>query len=474
MRRSHAWFIAVGLLMLAQHAIAAPPAAPPAPAVSPDDEKLLKTAKVGVEPADLVAFFRKNTLSPVEQEKLFGLIHQLGDDSFKVRQKASAELTALGAAAAPYLRRALDDADEEIKDRAHDLLTALGPAAEERSALTAAAARVFRAKTPDGAAAVLLAFLPDADGDAAEEETLAALATTAVKDAKVDAAVAAALKDKNPARRAAAALVLGRSGTDDQKKDAQALLADPDPRVRFRTAQGLLAGRDRAGLPVLVALVNDGPADLAARADDLLACAAGVRAPHAPFYEDAMSRRACADAWSKWQKSFGKTVDLTNAAVDLPPLNAALRSRETVRQFFGQLVQHNNLDAFKKTVDAPLMANNGGGPQLFKTKEDVDAFFNNNALNLAGTGQMPYLVATLPVKEYLHNAAPAESEFATAAKWKAGDVAVYLVQMNGPGQMVQPPNPPGQGWNGYVVVVRLTGDQPRVVAVSPRGGIAAP
>ena len=87
---------------------------------------------------------------------------------------------------------------------------------DNRAAQSAAAARLIRQRAPEGAAAALLAYAPDADSDAAEDEIVASLAILGVHDGKVDAAVVAALKDKAPACRAAAGVVVGRSGTAEQ------------------------------------------------------------------------------------------------------------------------------------------------------------------------------------------------------------------------------------------------------------------
>ena len=59
------------------------------------------------------------TRPPAEIQKL---IAQLGDASFSHRKKADAELAAIGAEAAPYLREAENSKDPEIKERARKLL----------------------------------------------------------------------------------------------------------------------------------------------------------------------------------------------------------------------------------------------------------------------------------------------------------------------------------------------------------------
>ena len=66
-----------------------------------------------------------------------------------------------------------------------------------------------------------------------------------VKAGKLDGLLVKALADKEPVRRAIAALVVGQFGTDAERKEVQKLLTDANLHVRFRAAQGLLAAYDR-------------------------------------------------------------------------------------------------------------------------------------------------------------------------------------------------------------------------------------
>src|ERR1700722_1447425 len=236
MRRTLWQLAAVCLTPVLASLASAAPTAPPA--AGSEDEKLLKEAKIGVDGPDLLDFFRQHTTAPAQQEQILALIHQLGDDSFKMRRKASADLAALGPRAVSFLRRALNDPDEEIKDQVETLLKDV-TGTDAQAAQSAAAARLIRVRAPANAVAVLLSYLPDAADDAVEDEVLASLAVLAVHDGKVDSVIAAALHDKKSSRRAAAGLVLGRSGTPEQRSEVHALLLDADPHVRFRVAQGL-------------------------------------------------------------------------------------------------------------------------------------------------------------------------------------------------------------------------------------------
>src|SRR5262249_32417297 len=133
----------------------------------------------------------------------------------------------------------------------------------------------------DGAAAVLLQHLPFAPDETTEEETWFGLDALAAADRRTHEALAAALADRAPARRAAAACVLGRVGTAGQHDTVARLLDDPEAVVRLRAAQGLLAGEDARGLPALIALLKEPDLGVAWQAEELLHWAAGDGAPGA-------------------------------------------------------------------------------------------------------------------------------------------------------------------------------------------------
>src|SRR5438045_1603868 len=69
-----------------------------------DDEKVLKAADVATDGPGLLAFFRKHTPTPEDEKRVGELVRQLGDKAFRVREKAAADIIALGATALPALR----------------------------------------------------------------------------------------------------------------------------------------------------------------------------------------------------------------------------------------------------------------------------------------------------------------------------------------------------------------------------------
>src|SRR5262245_43679803 len=90
-----------------------------------DALQTLQTARVPAHGQALLDFFRKRTLSEADQAKLAGVVRQLGDQSFRIRQQAEKNLVAAGRPARSFLRLALSDHDLEIVRRAERLLRRL-------------------------------------------------------------------------------------------------------------------------------------------------------------------------------------------------------------------------------------------------------------------------------------------------------------------------------------------------------------
>jgi hypothetical protein len=281
-------------------------AAEPDPLLA-QDEQMLRDARVSTEGPALLTFFRERTLTEAQQARLTDLVKKLGDDDFDVREKSSADLVKAGRLAVPFLRPAARDRDAEVARRAADCLREIEQGGD--AVLTAAAARVLAARKPDGAAAVLLAYLPSAPDEAVEEAALAALASVGLRDGKPDPALVAALKDRDATRRAAAASVVGRAAAASRKA-ALPLLEDAEPRVRFAAAAALAHAGEKSAVPALIALVEKGTPALAWQAEDLLFRIAGPDA-RLPALGPGNDAAGCRRAWDAWWKEKGDKVDLT-------------------------------------------------------------------------------------------------------------------------------------------------------------------
>jgi HEAT repeat protein len=278
----------------------------------PDDELLMQNARLGTDAPALLEFFRKRTLREADVQQINRLVAQLGSDRFKEREDATRQLIEFGAGALELLRQAMRSTDQEVVRRAEVCIEKItnypGPA------LPLAALRLLARRPAPEAVGVLLQYLPfvdDGDRGRVEEEALATLCALSVREPRLDPALMAALQDSHPARRAAAALVLGRVGDRDQVQAVHPLLKDGEARVRFRAAQGLLAARDRAAVETLVALLADGPVEHANEAELVLRDIAGERAPQVSMGDGtAEVRRKCQDAWLAWWRDHGSRQEL--------------------------------------------------------------------------------------------------------------------------------------------------------------------
>ncbi len=270
------------------------------------EENILRDACVKPTGDGLTAFFRGRTLSDAETKRIYDLIQRLGANDFDAREGAAEALKKVGGRAVPLLRAAAQDPDPEVARRVNGLLKETEPLPP----LTAvAAARLLARRGAAGAVPALLDYLPFAADGAVEDEVRAALAAL-TPAGKPDPALAAALDDPQPVKRAAAAYVLARKGDKEQREAVRKRLADKDAQVRWQAAAGLLAAHDRAAVPALVDLLGDGPLDPAWRAEEALRRLAGDAAPDIWLSDAAEARAKCRDAWAAWWKDKGEGVDV--------------------------------------------------------------------------------------------------------------------------------------------------------------------
>ena len=279
------------------------------PAAIAEDEGILTKAKLGTDAAALIAFFRKRTLRDADVQQIADLIKNLAADRFVQREEATRKLIEFGPGALTQLRAAAKDNDLEMIRRAEicidTITTSPGPA------LPAAALRLLPRRSSPEALAVVLDYLPFRDDARVEDEALTALSVLAVRDAAIDPLVTAALKDKHPIRRGAAALVLGRVGEPEQCAAVRELLKDPDERVRLRAAHGLLTARDKSAVDALIALLTGTDVETAAQAETLLQTLAGMNAPPASLGDNLPeTRRKCQEGWVAWWRDVGSKEEL--------------------------------------------------------------------------------------------------------------------------------------------------------------------
>jgi hypothetical protein len=312
------WNVVVPGLAIALLASAGSLARADEPDAAALDQSMLEKAHVAADGLGLLEFLRKRTLSNTDLERIGQLITELGDDSFEVRQKASAQLVAIGSAAVPLLKQATKSDDIEVVRRAQECLKHIESGSS--TAVVGAAARMLAVRKPAGAAEVLLAYLPVVEDELVGEAVRQALTAIAVRDGKADPALVAALADKTPVRRAAAGAALCRAKADDQKPAVRKLLEDKDPQVRLQVGLALAQAKDKDAIPVLIALLDVLPFDQTATFEDALYLLAGKNAPDVAPGSIAGSRRACREKWQEWWQKYGAEVDLDTLAKPDRPL----------------------------------------------------------------------------------------------------------------------------------------------------------
>jgi hypothetical protein len=230
------------------------------------------------------------------------------------RYVAAESLVKAGTPALAFLKPALTNPDAEVARRARrcieDIQRANGPALP--SAVVRRLAWPGHVKDPAPAIRTLLAFIPFTEDESVEEEAVSALAILSVRQEKVDPELTKALGDGLPARRSAAAYVLGAVGTEADVAAVRKRLDDPAPIVRFRAAQGLLAARDKAGVPKLIALLAELPAGQVYKVEETL-----NRLAAGDFPADTSAAQApdkAVKAWQKWWQKQEAAIDLARAS----------------------------------------------------------------------------------------------------------------------------------------------------------------
>jgi hypothetical protein len=273
------------------------------------DVQLLESNHLKTDDATLLDVFRRRTLNETELERVRAVIRQLGDESYKVRERAVADLVSRGPVVTELLKGALKNADLEVTRRVVRCLERIKEKDYPQGVLSAVARQIARRK-PAGAVEVLLAYLPYTDNDEVADEVRSSLASLAVRDGKTDPALTKALQEKSPIRRAAAGEALCRADFVRQKDAVQRLLRDPEAEVRFRVAMALIHAGQREAVPALINVLPDVSQVLAWQGEDvLLRLADGREPPAVSFGPDPAARRKAQSAWTSWWQVHGAMAD---------------------------------------------------------------------------------------------------------------------------------------------------------------------
>jgi hypothetical protein len=373
-----------------------------------DDEKLLKDAKIATDAKGLLEYLRYLTPGPDDENRVGDLFKQLGSPKFQEREKATLDLIAAGPKIMPVLKRLVPGAPLEVRLRAERCLKALE--AKSPAALAASAVRLIKVRAPAGAVPALLEFAPHAPDEFVSDEILDAVFTLGVRKGNLDPALDAALKDVQPARRAIAAVLLGRFGNDKQRLLVGALLDDKDAEVRFRAAQGLVAKGERQALPILVEILQQASYDLAERAEEILTQVAGTTAPKVYLSAEAAARKKCYAAWREWLPLHADKVDLSKLDFAFPLPSPEFRAREAARQLVQMMLKPKEVTAAKVARLTEVPFYQVSGPTVNTRQEWEDQLKANT--ETPDNIKFKFDVSKIePLTDYLPKANPKEKEF---------------------------------------------------------------
>ncbi len=295
------------------------------PAAALSDAEALTKAKLNPDDGQqLLEYLKQRTLTDADQTKIGGIIARFGADDFEEREKAAQEILAYGSAAIGPLKKAERDSDPEIAYRARYALRRLETI--PHAAVAAAAVRAVARLKPDGAAAVLIGFLPVADSEPLMDTIRQALVELAVNNGKAEPALLAALADPLPLRRAAAYVALTNGGNPNERiriKDAypkvrEAVLKESDPEAKFTGLWALaLTTREKEYIPELVRMIPTLSRGRIWQLEELLLALAGTHPKDGRFLKSPESLAKTRDVWLAWWKEKGASLDF--AALDFKP-----------------------------------------------------------------------------------------------------------------------------------------------------------
>lgn len=251
--------------------------------VFPDvQEKLAGILGLPADDAGRIALVRGRTPAPVPQSRVEALVGALSAPRFVDRDRAERELIRGGPAVGDALAgsREVWPGDPEARSRLERVVAAIADNwRPERVADYKTAVKLLSRRDPEGVTTLFLDVLPVLGEDALHFDVWRAMDRLARRAGAAPAVCETVTADDHPTKRAIAAYLLTRRGTERQRDLGRRALADPDTMVRLRAAQGLLGARDPAAVPALIDLLDKKPRTLAWQAEEMLAWSAGELAP---------------------------------------------------------------------------------------------------------------------------------------------------------------------------------------------------
>lgn len=241
--------------------------------------QLLQENGIETNTAGLIKFLQSLPPDPARLAKIPGLITELGDDKFDVRERASKQLKTLGEIARPALTAALKSKDLEISWRAKHILSELdsGQSVEKQRALLAAALQLLGDQPTPAAGEALLAVLPlCADNGLADAACMTLWKSVDSSHAEL---LRRALKQEHKLTIAAAIVALELASGPEAIAAIEPFLSHDDPQLRLAAARALVDRQPQGAARTLAELTQSTNQDIAAAARGLLNLMTGHKEP---------------------------------------------------------------------------------------------------------------------------------------------------------------------------------------------------
>jgi hypothetical protein len=423
------------------------------PAEADADRALLESVGITMEGdgSDLLEYLHRQTVCASDPAKLQQIIQQLGDDDFATREKASAELIALGQVALSLLQKAAAEQKGKDAEVAHRAQQAIQRIREGSSAaLPAAVLRQLARRKPAGTAAQVLEYVPHAPDEITLGEAGNTLAAVAVRDGKPDPVLMKALRDPQPRRRAAAAEALSKAHVAEARQGVRDLFKDPNIQVRLRVALALARLHEKDAIPVLIDLLAAAPAEQLLPVEDLLFQIAGKDAPTVSAGPREEERKQYRDAWLAWWNAHNATVDLAKLAAAAKPLGytlIVLLDTNTIQELDDRNQPRWSIAELHRPLDVQLLPGNrllvaergdqdrpNGGNRVTERNLKGEIVWKKDVVNPIVAQRLPngntfiacddiLLECDREGKEVRRHTAPGGTTFRRAVKLPNGDIA---------------------------------------------------
>jgi HEAT repeats len=265
------------------------------------DAALLNAALLATNHAGLVNFFQLRERGEPAHGTLDQLLESLHAAAPDVRQKACADLVAIGTPALPRLRALVREGGRPAALARH-CVTAIET---DGGVLTGAAARLLAQRCASEASRVLLAYLPHSENDRVLQDIVESLRGVAHDErGTADPAVVSALSDDHPLRRATAVVLLAEGDLTRHRDAIRKLLLDPAPSARLRAALVLAKGDDPQAVATLITLLGEaGDGEARVAIEEFLTDLAGALGPNVKIGEAGFTPIQARESWLRWWRN---------------------------------------------------------------------------------------------------------------------------------------------------------------------------